>query len=152
MKVVLDANLFVSAVLTSGGKPAQVLDAWRADRFELVIREDILEEIREVLSRPQIRKRHQWTEEELDRFLDDLRELASTTSGELHIEAIADDPDDNMYLACAIEGDADYIISGDQHLLKLGTFEGIKIITPAQFLEILKSESQPRKDQPKRPN
>jgi len=141
MKAVLDANLFVSAVLTSGGKPAQVLDAWRADRFELVIGEDIIEEVREVLSRPQIRERHQWSEEELGRFLGDLRELAFITSGKLDVEAITDDPDGNMYLACAIAGGADYIISGDRHLLKLGTFEGIKIVTPAQFLEILEGES-----------
>ena len=45
-----------------------------------------------------------------------------------------------MYLACAVEGEADYIVSGDQHLLKLGAFKGIQIITPAQFLNILEDE------------
>lgn len=140
MKVVLDTNLFVSATIASQGKPAQILDAWRARRFGLVIREDILEEIREVLCRPHIRKRHQWTQEEIDCFLDGLGEMAIITPGELEVKAVADDPDDNMYLACAVEGEADYIVSGDQHLLKLGAFKGIQIITPAQFLNILEDE------------
>ena len=140
MKVVLDTNLFVSATIASQGKPAQILDAWRARRFGLVIREDILEEIREVLCRPHIRKRHQWTQEEIDCFLDGLGEMAIITPGELEVKAVADDPDDNMYLACAVEGEADYIVSGDQHLLKLGAFKGIQIITPAQFLDILEDE------------
>lgn len=141
MKAVLDANLFVSAAIASQGKPAQVLDAWRANRFGLVIREDILEEVREVLCRPHIRKRHQWTQEEIDSFLAGLGELATITPGELEVNAVTDDPDDNMYLACALEGEADYIVSGDQHVLKLGAFEGVKIVTPAQFLEILEGEN-----------
>lgn len=143
MKAILDANLFVSATIASQGKPAQILDAWRARRFGLVIREDILEEIREVLCRPHIRKRHQWAQEEIDCFLAGLGELATITPGELEVKVVADDSDDNMYLACAVEGGADYIVSGDQHLLKLGAFEGIKIVTPAQFLEILEGECYP---------
>jgi uncharacterized protein len=140
MKAVLDANLFVSATITSQGKPAQVLDAWRARRFTLVIRGDILVEIREVLWRPPIRKRHQWTLEQIDGFLAGLGETAIVTSGELAVQAIAEDPDDNRYLACAVEGEADYLVSGDQHLLKLGRFKGILIITAAQFLEILEGK------------
>jgi hypothetical protein len=141
MKVVLDTNIFVSAIIAAQGKPAQILDAWRASRFDLVIRADIIEEIREVLCRPHIRKRHPWAREEIDAFLDSFGELATITLGELEVKVVADDPDDNMYVACAVEGEADYIVSGDQHLLKLGTFKGIKIITPAQFLEILERES-----------
>ena len=50
---------------------------------------------------------------------------------------IADDPDDNAVLACAKEGDAAYIVTGDAHLLRLGTYEGITILTPVQFLRAL---------------
>jgi len=140
MKAVLDTNLFVSAIISSQGKPAQILDAWRAGRFDLVMRGDIIEEVREVLGRPHLQRRHRWTGEEIDRFLDDLERLATITPGELAVRAIADDPDDNMYLACAVEGGADYIISGDRHLLQLGAFEGIEIVTPAQFWGILGRE------------
>ena len=137
MKVVLDANLFVSAILSSQGNPAQILDAWRAHRFNLLIREDILEEIAEVLWRPHIRKRHGWTQAEIERFLAGLLEMAFLTPGELQVQAVPDDPDDDIYLACAIEGEADYVVSGDQHLLALGAFSGIQIVTPAQFVEVL---------------
>lgn len=137
MKVVLDANVFVSATIEPQGKPAQVLDAWRAGYFDLLVREDIIEEIGGVLVRPRIQKRHQWTEEEIVRFLSGLREFAILTPSELEVKVIADDPDDNMYLACAVEGEASYIVSGDHHLRKLGVYRGIPIVTPAQFLTLL---------------
>lgn len=137
MRVVLDANLFVSAVIEPRGKPAQILDAWRTTRFELLIRQDILDEVGEVLRRPRIQKRHQWTDQMVARFLDGLRELAVVTPGELQILNAAEDPDDGMYLACAVEGEADYVVSGDQHLLRLGSFQGTLIVTPAQFLAVL---------------
>ena len=147
MKVVLDANIFVSATVASKGKPAQILDAWRDGYFDLLVREDIIEEIREVLHRPRIQKRHQWTKEEINHFLNGLREFAIPTPGELVVEVIPDDPDDNMYVACAVEGEADYIVSGDRHLRKLGAYQGIPIVTPTQFLTILADQVASQKGQ-----
>ena len=141
MRVVLDANLFVSAVIESRGKPARILDAWRGDRFDLLIRQDILEEIGEVLRRPRIQKRHQWSAAQIARFLEGLKELAMVTSGEPKVEeGTVEDPDDRMYLACAVEGEAAYVVSGDQHLLRPGSFQGTLIVTPAQFLTVLEGE------------
>ncbi len=59
------------------------------------------------------------------------------TSGQLSVQVIADDPDDNAVLACAIEGHAAYVVTGDGHLMSLGAYEGIPIVTPAQFLRAL---------------
>jgi putative PIN family toxin of toxin-antitoxin system len=142
MKAVLDANIFVSAVLSARGSPALVLDAWRAGRFALVISPGILEEIGEVLARPRIRRRHQWPTSEIARFLDDLAELATMTPGAALSAATSADPDDDVYLACAVEGQADYVVSGDQHLLSLRTHAGIRILTAAQFLDILEADVQ----------
>jgi hypothetical protein len=86
------------------GWPAQVLDVWRANRFGLVIIEAILEAVREVLCRPHIRQRYQWIQEEIDAFLAGLGELAAITPGELEVNVVTDAPDDNKYLACALEG------------------------------------------------
>lgn len=59
------------------------------------------------------------------------------TPGELEVNEIENDPDDNIYLACAAEGAADYIVSGDSHLQDLITYQGIPIVTPRRFWEIL---------------
>lgn len=141
MRVVLDTNLFVSAIIESRGKPAQILDAWRAHRFDLILRDDLVQEIREVLGFPRIQKRHQWTQQDIETFLEILRGLAINTAGTLQLQVISEDPDDNMILACAVEGEADFIVSGDQHLLKLRAFRGIEIVAPAQFLAIIEDEA-----------
>jgi hypothetical protein len=137
MRAVLDANLFVSAAIEPRGQPAHVLDAWRAGLFDLVVSDAIIAEINEVLRRPRIQKRHRWMDEQIDQFVGTLRELAVVTPGSLLVAAVADDPDDDVYLACAIEGESDYVVSGDHHLRTLGTYRGVTIVSPAQFLAII---------------
>jgi putative PIN family toxin of toxin-antitoxin system len=137
IRAVLDANVFVSAVLSPAGAPAQVLTAWREERFQLVISEAILEEIERVFQYPKIVKYHRWSEERLRSFLDDLRHLAIVTPGTLTLTVIHDNPPDDRYLECAVEGEAAYIVSGDRHLLDLGEYQGIQILTPRAFLEAL---------------
>jgi predicted nucleic acid-binding protein len=67
-------------------------------------------------------------------------QVAVLTPGELAVEAVADDPADDLVLACAVEGNADFIISGDHHLLDLENYQGIKIVNPARFLDLLERE------------
>ena len=143
IRVVLDANVFVSALLSPGGASAEILSAWRDERFHLVISPAILEEIDRVLRYPKIRTRHRWRDAQLRRFIEDLAHLAILIPGELTLSVIADDPPDDRYLECAIEGDADHIVSGDEHLLRLGTYGKGSIITPRAFLDILQHTSKP---------
>jgi len=143
IRVVLDANVFVGAVLSPGGFPADILRAWRDERFHLVMSPAILEEIDRVLRYPKIRRRHRWQAEHLRLFIEDLARLAILTPGELQLNVIAEDPSDNRYLECAIEGDADYLVSGDQHLLRLGAYRKIGILAPRAFLDILEQRANP---------
>ena len=143
IRVVLDANVFVSAVLSPGGIPAKILTAWRDERFHLVMSPAILDEIHRVLRYPKIRRRHRWREERLRLFLEELTHLAILTPGELTINVIKEDPSDNRYLECAVEGDADYLVSGDQHLLRLGVNRKIIILSPQAFPDILKDVPRP---------
>ena len=113
------------------------MDAWRSGLFDLLIRDDIIVEIGEVLRRPQIKKRHGWDDKQIDDFLEVLRDVAIVTPGALQVTAIVGDPDDDMYLACAIEGEADYVVSGDEHIRQLGSYRGVPIVSPTQFLGIL---------------
>ncbi len=64
-----------------------------------------------------------------------LAELGKLVHPEIKSNVIKDDPSDNMYLECAIEGEADFIISGDKHLKDLKSYKGIKIIDPVTFLK-----------------
>jgi putative PIN family toxin of toxin-antitoxin system len=140
MRVVLDANVIVSALINPQGTPAQVFDAWRAERFQLLLSQAILEEIGRVLRYPRVAVYHGWTEECLRTWLEDLAHLAMMTPGTLTIAVIQDDPSDNRYLECAVEGEAAYLVSGDRVLIAMGTFQGIQIISPRAFLEILRTE------------
>jgi predicted nucleic acid-binding protein len=62
--------------------------------------------------------------------------------GTLTVAVIQDDPSDNRYLECAVEGEAAYLVSGDRVLLSLGTYQGIQIISPRGFLEVLQQENR----------
>ncbi len=135
---VLDANVFVSAILSPKGIPAKVLAAWREEQFQLVISAAILEEIERVLHYPKIVKRHRWLEERLQTFIEDLASLAIPTPGKLRLSVIEEDPADDRYLECAVEGEVDYLVSGDRHLLDLGEYQGIRILSPRAFLAVLK--------------
>jgi len=129
--------VFISGVLSPHGVPARLLAAWRAGEFLLVLSPAILAEIGRVLSYPRIVTRHGWSERQRVTFLEDLEHLAVLTPGATRLRAIEADPADNRYLECAVEGEADCIVSGDAHLLGLGIFRGIEILSPAAFLEIL---------------
>jgi putative PIN family toxin of toxin-antitoxin system len=137
IRAVLDANVFVSALLSPRGFPSKILAAWHAERFHLVISPAILEEISRVFPYPKIALRHRWPEEKIGLFMEDLAHLAILTPSERTLNVIAEDPSDNRYLECAAEGGAEYVVSGDQHLLQLATYQGIKILTPREFLAVL---------------
>ena len=135
MKVVLDTNVLVSAFLRDKGKPAQILS--QNSRFELLICEEILAELTDVLNRPRIRRKETYLEHRVQEFLGQLRS-SSTWIAVIEVENIVPhDPPDNVVLACAVEGGADYLVSGNLHLLDLKQHRGVKIVMPAQFLEII---------------
>lgn len=138
IRAVLDANVFVSAVLNPRGIPAKVLDAWRAEQFHLILSEAILEEIARVLLYPKIARRHRWPEARIQAFVEELAHLALVTPGLLKLTLIPEDPADTRYLECAVEGEAEYLVSGDQHLLRVGEYLGTRILTPKEFFSSLR--------------
>jgi hypothetical protein len=142
-RAVLDANVLVSVILAPQGIPARILTAWQVDRFHLVLSEAILNEIDRVLRYPRIARRHRWSEARRQRCIEDLAHLAIMTPGAARLAVIAEDPPDDRYLECAIEGEADYIVGGDQHLLELGEYQGIRIVTPRAFLDVLRRHPGP---------
>jgi putative PIN family toxin of toxin-antitoxin system len=135
---VLDANVVVSSLINPQGIPAQVLDGWRAERFQVVLSAAILDEIGRVLGDPRVAVYHRWSEERLRQWLEDFAQLALMTPGILSLEIIQEDAADNRYLECTVEGAAAYLVGGDRLLLSLGTYQGIQIVSPRVFLEVLR--------------
>jgi len=142
LKVVLDTNVFVSSLLVKAGLPAQVLDAWRGRRYLLIVSPAIIAEIRATLAYPRIRRKYAITDGDVEQLVTLLERDALLVPGNAKVtSAIPKDPADEMVLACALDGRADMIISGDRHLLDLGSYQSIPILTVCQFLERLEAES-----------
>lgn len=131
-KVVLDTNTLISAIVF-GGKPREVLEAAIKGHIQLVLTEKIIEEMREVLEG----KKFQYPKEITDLIIHELEALVEIVKPKHKITVIDKDPEDNRVLECAQESQADYIVSGDEHLLELENFEGSKIVTAEEILEIL---------------
>lgn len=140
MRAVLDANVLVSALISERGSPARILALWEREAFELVVSPFILEEMKRVLHYPRIQERYRLPNEHITSFLGLLGSLALLVHPADVIDIISQDPDDNRYLDCALTGEASYLVSGDQHLLTLGEFEGVIILPPAGFLALLDYE------------
>ena len=142
IRIVLDANQFVSALLKPRSNPAQIISLIREDKVKLLMSEEIISEISNVLLYSKILKRHGKTPEYIAGFIRKLRVVSVMTNVGLTIDAIEDDPSDNKYLECAVEGGADFIISGDSHLKDLKVFRGIRIVSPADFIMIVKTQAK----------
>ena len=130
MRIVLDTNVLVSALISRDGPPGRVLAAIRNQRLTLVTSEAQLVELRAVLGRERLRPYIRFEEgQDLIRDLEAIGEVVA----DLPNVSASPDPDDNVILATAVAGQAgqaDVVVSGDkQHMLVLGQIEGIPIIT-----------------------
>lgn len=133
MRLVADTNIVVSGLLWQGA-PRQVLDAARARLVTLFTSSALLAELEDVLKRPKLAQRLAAANVAVPELLSDYATLATLIEPPLIIPTIISDPDDDAVLACAIPASAQAIVSGDSHLLKLRTYQGIVILTAAELL------------------
>jgi len=139
IRVVLDTNIIVSATILRKGHSAQVLDLWREEKIELAVSLPILEEMRKVLKRARIIKQQSMAQQDVKALIEGFRESGVLTSGRLDLEVVREDPEDDKFIICAVEAGADYIVSGDTHLLKLKEYQGIRIVPPREFLRLMET-------------
>lgn len=145
MRVVLDANVLVSALIRPIGPPGRVVDrVMREEGFGLVASPAMLDELRRALQYPRVRKYLPLSEAEIDLWVDALQAIAIVVEGRPSRRVIAADPADDIYLFAAVDGLADYIVTGDRHLLDLAGYEGIPIVTPRTFLDSLPARRRER--------
>jgi len=132
--VVFDTNVIVSALGFRGTPLEAVVYALNDTETEVVASEATLAELERVMTYDRL----PFTDRDREQFLSILRrEVAVATPAE-SVEAVERDPDDDAFLECALAGDADFLVSGDDHLLELGPFRGVEIVSPADFLEIVR--------------
>jgi uncharacterized protein len=137
-RAVLDTNVFVSGLINPKGTPAAILRALRLKRFTLVSSPPINEEIIEVLNRPRIRDRYALGDRIFDVSLI-LWEVAELVIDLPEVRACSD-PDDDKFLAAAVGGRADYLVTGDVgDLLRLHKYKDVTIVSPREFASVLKS-------------
>lgn len=141
LKVVLDTNILVSGTIVPKGNPYGVIKAWKEGQFLLVVTPQLIQEVIEVLMRPHIRRGYSLGDQQVSDVIQAIVEGGLMVPGRLEIAAVARDPDDDAILACAKEGKANYIVTGDKDLLDLDVFEGIPIVSARKFLSILRGIS-----------
>lgn len=134
IRVVVDTNVFISAVL--GGALGNMIDHWRAGDFTLLVTDAIVREYLTVLRRPKFAL----PSDVVDSIIGYVFHKAEFVTPTEQLRVIEADPHDNMFLEAAIAGNATWIVSGDRHLLDLGNYRHIPIITAREFLNRLKSE------------
>lgn len=130
LKIVMDTNVFVSGVFFSG-PPYQILQAWQAGHFEIVVSQEILDEYKrvgEILA-------EEHPKVDLNPVLTLFIENAKVYKPVKLKERICEDPDDDKFFACAIASKSKIIISGDKHLLKVSGYDGIEVLKPRDFLD-----------------
>ena len=134
MRVVLDTNVLVSALLVESSPPAQLIVHWKQGRFTLLTAAPQLDELMRVTRYPKLRTRLKPAQ--AGRLVNALREIAEVVETLPTVEA-SPDPYDNYLLSIAAGGAADYLVTGDKpHLLALGRYAGIKIASVRDFVTL----------------
>lgn len=133
--VVFDVNVLVSGLMVKG-KPWELWLKAKANNIVLIISSEIVSEFLGVISRKKFEK--YIVENDIRDFLGALHETAKMTKIQSAFKVVKIDPPDDIILRTAFDAKADYIVSGDKHLLSLREFKGIKIVTVDEMLKILK--------------
>jgi len=133
--VVLDTNVLAAGFVRPEPAPGQLLAAWLAGAYMLIVSDHILTELARTFEEPYFR--HHLTPEQRANNLALVREEATITPLTAQVTGIATHPEDDLVLATAVSGQAQYLVTGDKKLQQLGTYQGVTILSPRAFLELL---------------
>lgn len=138
LKAVIDTNVMISVAFARKGLARKLRNMIADDAFILVTSKAILRELYEVLHYPHIVDRFKPTKEDINEFVGMIIDHAMITKGTYSVKDITEDPKDDMFIACALEGNADYIVSRDPHLRNIKHYQGIQIIDATTFISKVK--------------
>lgn len=140
MILVLDTNVLAAGAISRSSVPAKLLAAWHEGWFSLAISDHILAELRRTLDGAYFRKR--LPSDSLQPFMDEIQRHATMTAITKPVSGIATHPEDDLVIATALSADADFIITYDRQLLKIGWYEEVGILHPDDALRALESQSR----------
>lgn len=134
MRVVFDTNVLISGLLWKGATSA-LFDLVDDGSVELCVTPAIIEEINRVIAYSKITQQLRRVGVNPEDVLEYLLQHALVFEDVTFVRLVTDDPSDNMFINCAIISSSEWLVSGDRHLLRVGSYRNIKIVTPARFLQ-----------------
>ncbi len=143
IRAVVDTNVLVSGFISPFSYPRVIEKRWRNGEFILVTSSGIIEEISRALYSPRIQGKYHLSDSDIQAFVLTLIYQSECVASKVVLQGVAPDPGDDKVIACAVEGQADFILTGDKALRGLEEFKGIKIISAEAFIRIL-DESKTR--------
>ena len=135
-RVVLDANVVVSGLLQPKGPSGRILAGVIEGTVRAAVSPAIVDEYRRALGYSKIRRRLAASPDVVSAWVDALTLLAEVVPGDRRVTVVTADPEDDKYVGAALEGRATHLVSGDRHLLDIGTYEGIRVLSPREFLHV----------------
>lgn len=136
---VLDANVLASGFVGHGQTaPVQILDAWHAGSYALAVSEHLLTELAHTFEDPYFSRR--LTPGQIAANLRLLEKRAMMATITVQVEGVATHQEDDLTLATAVSSGAGYLVTGDRKLQNVGTYQGVRIVSPRHFLEILQAQ------------
>ena len=127
--MVLDTNIFIAAYFNRKSASARIIDLCLENKHKLIFSPRLRKEVRLILKN--VRAEREFLEKIQSLFVN-----ASKVKPTKKVFTVKEDPEDNKFLECALEGEADYLITSDRHLLEFGEFAQTKICKPTQFLKL----------------
>ena len=140
MRVVLDANVYISSLISGQGNPARIIRRWLAGEYDVLISQPIIDEILRVTGYTRLQQKYSQIRETRAEFVALIAEQGIWTEPQETLAVVTADESDNRTLECAAAGGAAYVITGDEHLLNLAHYHGIDILTPAAFVLLLEMD------------
>jgi putative PIN family toxin of toxin-antitoxin system len=134
MRALIDTNIFIRAVIKPTGTVGPVLERLRNGEFAAIYTEPILDELLAKLALPRIREKYRIGDDDVDRLLGLLALRGEIVNPSRSVRACRD-PEDDMFIEAALEGNAEWVVTGDGDLLTFEKFEGVRFVTPRTFLQ-----------------
>lgn len=132
LRIILDTNVLISAIIRSG-KPRKLFQMGIDGKYKILMSKETLDELSAVLQRPKFKM----TREDIMRIVSALMETGENVRVTSNFKVISNDPDDDIIINTAHDGNADYLVSGDNDIQSLENFRGIKIVSVDEILKIL---------------
>jgi putative PIN family toxin of toxin-antitoxin system len=136
MKAVLDTNVLISAVISTGTSHEVLVNGFEGT-YTIVVSPETIQEFEDTLLK--YPDEFSMSPEEVEKERGTIEYYAEFVTLETEVDVVEEDESDNMFLEAAVSADAEYLVSGDPHLLDIGSYEGVEILTPDEFLEKLRA-------------